>query len=306
MKNQTKTPINNRYDILFIFDCKDGNPNGDPDSGNFPRIDPETEQGIVSDVCIKRKIRNFVSQINNSERFDIFTKTGQILNNSIKSVVDGITKDPKKDPKNITDKETISAADELCDKYFDIRSFGAMLSTGMLKGQLFAQVRGPVQVSFSRSIDSILTIPITITRDCVTDEKEKNNRGEEIENTKGRTMGSKNIIPYGAYVCKISVNAGDAHRTGFSQEDLDLVLKSLTLMFDQDKSAARNQMATQKLFVFKHKTALGDAPSNKLFDAIHIKKKNDVKYPRSFSDYEITIDTESLTKWNGVELIELV
>jgi CRISPR-associated protein Csd2 len=302
MKRKSKNPITNRYDILFVFDCKDGNPNGDPDSGNFPRIDPDTEQGLVSDVCIKRKIRNFVSQVNDTAGFDIFIKTGNILNNCIKTVVDETVKDSK----DMSDENAASVVEGLCDKYFDIRSFGSVLSTGLLKGQQSAQVRGPVQVGFSRSLDPIQTIPITITRNCVTDEKERNARGEEVENTKGRTMGSKNIIPYGAYICKISVNGGDAKRTGFSQEDLDLLLKSLTLMFDQDKSSARSQMATQKLFVFKHKTELGDAPSNKLFDAIKIQKKPDVKFPRSFLDYDVSVDTDSLLKWSGVKLTEIV
>jgi CRISPR-associated protein Csd2 len=299
---KTQTPIKNRYDILFVFDCKDGNPNGDPDSGNSPRIDPETEQGLVSDVCIKRKIRNFVSQANDVERFDIFIKTGHVLNNCIKTVVDKVVKNPD----DISNDDTVSVVSGLCDKYFDIRSFGAVLATGLLKGQPFAQVRGPIQVGFSRSIDPIQTTPFTITRNCVTDEKERNSQGKEVDNTKGRTMGSKSIISYGAYICKISINGGDAKRTGFSQEDLDLVLKSLTLMFDQDKSSARSQMATQKLFVFKHKTEMGDAPSNKLFDAIKIQKKSEVKFPRSFSDYEVMVDTDSLKKWNGVELTELV
>jgi CRISPR-associated protein Csd2 len=222
-----------------------------------------------------------------------------VLNNNIEAVVSKVSKTPD----DISDDETKSIVEKLCDKYFDVRATGAVLATGLLKGQTYAQVRGPLQVSFSRSIDPVQIIPITMTRGCVTNDKEIV-RGKEVDNDKGRTMGSKTIVPYGCYVCKISINAGDAARTGFDEKDLDLTLKALTMMFDQDKSAARSQMAAQKLFVFKHSSSLGEAPSNKLFEAIKITKKPEVKFPRSFSDYTVTVDSDTLKKWSGVDLIE--
>lgn len=300
------TPITNRYDFMLVFDVKDGNPNGDPDAGNLPRIDAQTGHGLVTDVCLKRKVRNYV-QLTKSEEpgYDIFVKEKAILNQLIgKSYSDleiDLTKPPadEKDGKKRNKEgqgqgdEVQSARKKMCADYYDIRVFGAVMSTGANAGQ----VRGPVQMTFARSVDPVVTLEHSITRMAVATEAEA-----EKQSGDNRTMGRKNTVPYGVYVSYGFVSPALAAQTGFSAEDLELLWKALADMFEHDRSAARGMMSTQKLVVFKHSTALGNAHAHKLFDTVKIAKKDSVEVPRDFSDYEVTINCENLP--SGVEIIE--
>lgn len=282
------TALDNRYDFVYLFDVKDGNPNGDPDAGNLPRIDAETGSGLVTDVCLKRKIRNYVQAKKNLEpSYDIFIKEKAILNDEI----DKAFEDPKVVDKEKGDK-TAAAREYMCNHYYDVRTFGAVMSTGKNAGQ----VRGPVQLTFSRSVDPIMQAEHSITRIAVAtaDEAEK-------QNGENHTMGRKNTVPYGLYVCHGFVSANLAKQTGFSSEDLDLLWDALKNMFDQDRSASRGLMSAQKLIVFKHDSLLGNAPANELFDLVHIEKKTGVTVPRAFSDYVVTIDKEKLPEHVHVE-----
>ncbi len=294
--------MNHRYDFLFLFDCQDANPNGDPDAGNLPRIDVETGQGLVTDVCLKRKIRNFVALTGGGQDGKrIYFTEGAVHNLQHDKAYDDLkakgeakesdlTKEAKKKPKpEIKDKATAW----MCQNYYDIRTFGAVMSTEVNCGQ----VRGPVQISFARSIDPIVSSEHAITRTSVTNEK-------DIE--KERTMGRKFTIPYGLYKAQGFVNPFLAAQTGFTDSDLELLFTALKNAFQFDQSAARpaGSMNPRALIIFKHATPLGNAPSHKLFERVSVEKKDDIEVPRSFSDYEVTINRGDLP--DGIEIIERI
>lgn len=298
--------ITNRYDFMLVFDVKDGNPNGDPDAGNLPRMDAETGQGLVTDVCLKRKVRNYIQLTKGDvEGYDIFVKEKAILNNEIGKAYEKLGFDLSKPPVNATDgkkrnkdgqgqgSEISRARWQMCRDYFDIRTFGAVMSTGANAGQ----VRGPVQLTFARSVDPVVTLEHSITRMAVATEAESEKQGGD-----NRTMGRKNTVSYGLYVAYGFVSPALAKQTGFSQEDLEELWKALIGMFDQDHSAARGLMATEKVIIFKHETALGNAPSHKLFDLVQIARKPGVVVPRSFKDYDLDLPERSSLP-PGVELI---
>lgn len=266
--------LKNRIDFVYIFDVQDGNPNGDPDAGNLPRVDAETGMGLVTDVCLKRKVRNYVQVVKDlTDGFDIFIKEKAVLNTLIDRAYDD---SEVKSAKNKTD----AARRLMCKNYFDIRTFGAVMSTGQNAGQ----VRGPIQFTFARSVDPIVTAEHSITRMAVATEKEaEKQRGDN------RTMGRKATVPYGLYVCHGFVSANLAKQTAFSEEDLGLFWEALKNMFDVDRSAARGLMSAQKLIVFRHDSELGNAPANKLFDLVKVEKTCSGS-PRSFSDYSVTVD----------------
>ena len=284
--------LKNKIDIVYVFDVQDGNPNGDPDAGNLPRIDAETGEGLVTDVCIKRKVRNYVQVAKRTEEgqeegYDIFIKEKAVLNDEIDKAHDDSEVKAAKD-------KTAAARKFMCKNYYDIRTFGAVMSTGKNAGQ----VRGPIQITFARSADPIATAEHSITRVAVATPK-------EAENQKGEnhTMGRKATIPYGLYVCHGFISANLAKQTGFSEDDLNLFFEALKNMFDIDRSAARGLMSAQKLIVFRHDSELGNAPANKLFDLVHIEKTTDAA-PRSFKDYKVTIDKEHVPA--GVTVEELI
>ena len=279
-------PIKNRYEFTVIFDVENGNPNGDPDAGNMPRIDPETSAGLVTDVCLKRKIRNFVEIFKEDEPYyNILVKPDKALNTKFTEAYEVIGEKTGQKGKN---PEAVRAArDYICQNYFDVRTFGAVMSTG---NDPCGIVRGPVQISFAKSVDPIFTQDITITRQARTNESDS------------ATMGRKSIVPYGLYRADGYVSAMLAQKiTKFSEEDLELLWKAIINMFEHDRSAARGKMCVRKLYVFKHDSLLGNAPANVLFDKIVISKKDGVEVPRSFNDYEITVD-ENMPE--GVELQE--
>lgn len=280
--------IKNRIDFVYIFDVQDGNPNGDPDAGNLPRIDAETGMGLVTDVCLKRKVRNYVQTAKgNEEGFDIFIKEKAILNTLIDNAHDDA------DVKNAKDK-TDAARRYMCKNYYDVRTFGAVMSTGKNAGQ----VRGPIQFTFARSADPIATAEHSITRMAVATEKEAEKQGGD-----NRTMGRKATVPYGLYVCHGFISANLAKQTGFSEEDLALFWDALRNMFDMDRSAARGLMSAQKLIVFRHASELGNAPANKLFDLVKIHKNCD-GVPRSFDNYSVIIDKDNVP--SNVTVEELI
>ncbi len=265
--------LKNRYDFIYLFDVKDGNPNGDPDAGNMPRIDAETGEGLISDVCLKRKVRNYVTVVKGCEApYDIFIKEGSVLNDTINKTA-GETK-TKED-----------ARKAMCDRYFDVRTFGAVMTTGKKNA---GQVRGPIQLTFSRSISPIVTAEHTITRMAVTDAKES----DANEMGTRQTMGRKYTIPYALYQVQGFVSANLAKQTGFSEKDLQLFWDALKNMFDIDHSAARGTMCPRKLIVFKHDTELGCAPSYQLFDLVKVTQKDLTKPARSFNDYDVQVDEE--------------
>jgi len=276
MSNLTK-----RYDFVLLFDVKDGNPNGDPDAGNLPRMDAETGMGLVTDVCLKRKVRNYV-QLSGQ---DIFIKEKGVLNTLI---------DEAHEQEAVKSKEkgekTEAARKWMCSKYYDIRTFGAVMSTGKNAGQ----VRGPVQITFARSIDPIVSLEHSITRMAVATEAEA-----EKQSGDNRTMGRKYTVPYGLYRSHGFVSAHLANQTGFSEDDLNLFWDSLLNMFEHDRSAARGMMATRGLYVFEHSTALGNAPAYSLFDRITVDRKNTMTGPaRSFEDYEVKVNADNLGEVN--------
>lgn len=283
-------PIKNRYEFTVIFDVENGNPNGDPDAGNMPRIDPETSAGLVTDVCLKRKIRNFVEIFKEDEPYyNILVKPDKALNTKFTEAYEAICEKTGQKGKN---PEAVRAArDYICQNYFDVRTFGAVMSTG---NDPCGIVRGPVQISFAKSVDPIFTQDITITRQARTTE-DKRDTGET-------EMGRKSIVPYGLYRADGYVSAMLAQKlTKFSEEDLELLWNAIINMFEHDRSAARGKMCVRKLYVFKHDSLLGNAPANVLFDKIVIGKKDGVEVPRSFNDYEITVDKNMP---EGVELQE--
>ena len=301
------TELKNRYDFMLVFDVKDGNPNGDPDAGNLPRVDSETGEGLVTDVCLKRKVRNYVQLTKGTEAgYDIFVKEKAILNKEIEKAYADLSIDLSKPPVDAVDGkkrnkegqgqggEVQQARAKMCETYFDIRTFGAVMSTGANAGQ----VRGPVQITFARSVDPVVTLEHSITRMAVATEAEA-----EKQSGDNRTMGRKNTVPYGLYVAYGFVSPALAVQTGFSEEDLETLWTALVNMFDQDHSAARGMMATQKLIIFKHDSALGNAPSHKLFDLVTIAKKEDVVVPRKFVDYEVVVPKKEDLP-SGVEVIE--
>ena len=280
--------LKNRIDFVYIFDVQDGNPNGDPDAGNLPRVDAETGMGLVTDVCLKRKVRNYVQVAKEcAAGYDIFIKEKAVLNTLIDAAHEEDT------VKTASDK-TSAARDLMCKKYFDIRTFGAVMSTGKNAGQ----VRGPIQFTFARSVDPIAAMEHSITRMAVATEKEAEKQGGD-----NRTMGRKATVPYGLYVCHGFISANLAKQTGFSEEDLNLFWDALKNMFDVDRSAARGLMSAQKLVVFKHESVLGNAPANKLFDLVKIEKVCDGA-PRKFDDYKVTIEKNNLP--TGVTVEELI
>ena len=293
-------PIQNRFDFVLFFDVKNGNPNGDPDAGNMPRIDPETGHGIVSDVCLKRKVRNYVDLVKGQDvdgpdvaegelGYKIYVQEGAVLNERNKKAYVHYDMKPseKKLPKGEQDRLKVTKF--MCDNFFDIRSFGAVMTTGVNCGQ----VRGPIQMCFAESVDPVMPMEMSITRMAVTKE-------EDAE--KERTMGRKQYIPYGLYRVEGFVSASLAEKTGFSQEDLDLFFSALTNMFENDRSAARGLMASRKLLVFKHESKLGNAPAHRLFEAVKVNRLIPAaQEARSFSDY--TIEVGDIPE--GVELIEL-
>ncbi len=280
--------LKNRIDFVYIFDVQDGNPNGDPDAGNLPRVDAETGMGLVTDVCLKRKVRNYVQVAKGlADGYDIFIKEKAVLNNEIDKAHDD------SEVKSAKDK-TSAARAFMCKNYYDIRTFGAVMSTGKNAGQ----VRGPIQLTFSRSVDPIATAEHTITRMAVATDKEA-----EKQNGDNRTMGRKATVPYGLYVCHGFISANLAKQTGFTEADLQLFFEALKNMFDLDRSAARGLMSARKLIVFRHDSELGNAPANKLFDLVTIETVTD-SAPRSFSDYQISIDRASVP--SGVTIEEMI
>jgi CRISPR-associated protein Csd2 len=285
--------MNNRYDFVYLFDCKDGNPNGDPDAANSPRIDPQDMHGLVSDVCLKRKIRNFALLAKGGKSpFDIFVQQGSVLNDKILEGHQAVPNDVDGKKKIADRKQVQSARAKMCERFYDVRTFGAVMSTGSNAGQ----VRGPVQLTFSRSIDPILPLDLSITRMAVTEAKEAD--------APNQTMGRKNLIPYGLYRCHGFISAHLAEQTGFSDDDLALFWQALSQMFDHDRSAARGTMSPQKLVVFKHQSMLGNAPAHKLFERVTVQRKSGVAVGRSFADYEVVVNKTGLPR--GIEMTELL
>lgn len=292
--------IKNRYDFVFLFDVENGNPNGDPDAGNMPRMDQDTGLGIVTDVCLKRKIRNYVEAVyegkpgyriyvkqnvplerNNQEAFDY-------LNVKSSEIKDLKTKDPMLD---------VKIRDFMCENFFDIRAFGAVMTTFVTANLNCGQVRGPVQLCFARSIDPIIPQEISITRITVASEKEKSDG-------KNTMMGNKFIVPYALYRCEGFISANLAKKTtGFTEDDLNILWEAITDMFETDRSAARGKMSVRKLIVFKHASEFGNAPAYKLFEKIKVQRKDKEKIARSYDDYEIIIEKENLPE--SIELIEM-
>ena len=305
------TTLQNRYDFTLFFDVSNGNPNGDPDAGNLPRMDPETSQGLVSDVSIKRKIRNYVEASANSKPgHAIYVRENAILNEQHREAYKAIRPDEKKvtSTKKLSpnsDEEMQKLRKWMCSNFFDVRTFGAVMSTGVNCGQ----VRGPLQFAFGRSLEPIMPLEITITRMAATNEAEKKKQGEGSDDTRSdnRTMGRKHIVPYGLYRVHGYVNANLAQQTGFSEEDMELVWTALRDMYDIDRSAARGEMAARRLIAFKHDSALGNAQAHKLFDRITVNRVYDGEtvavgdrrshnWPpaRAFTDYEIVVDDKDL------------
>lgn len=280
--------IKNRYEFVMLFDVTNGNPNGDPDAGNLPRIDPETGLGIVTDVCLKRKIRNYVEMVKEGELgYNIYIKQNAPLNTSDAKAYKALNVDPSKvaaAKKNDPDLDR-KVRDWMCENYYDIRTFGAVMTTFTKDKLNCGQVRGPVQLNFSHSIDPVFPTDVTITRVAITTEKDAENKSTE--------MGKKSIIPYGLYVCNGYVSAKLAEKvTGFTDADLELLWEALLNMFEFDHAAARGAMACRKLIVFKHESDLGNAPAFELFDSIKVEKKDGVTVPRKFDDYNVTIPTQ--------------
>lgn len=270
--------IKNRYEFIFLFDVENGNPNGDPDAGNLPRIDAETSKGIVTDVCLKRKIRNYIEiKHGNESGYHIYVKEKGVLNaqHELAYKALGLKPESKKLPKD--EKKARELTWWMCTNFFDIRAFGAVMTTEINCGQ----VKGPVQLNLARSIDPVMPSELSITRMAVTKEADKD---------KERTIGKKTLIPYGLYRVEGYISAHFAERTGFNETDLNELWDALKNMFDHDRSASRGKMSPQMLIVFKHDSALGNAPAHKLFNLVEVKRiGNTDKPPRSFQDYEVVI-----------------
>jgi len=317
------TTLSHRHDFVLIFDVTNGNPNGDPDAGNLPRLDPETNHGLVTDVSLKRKIRNYVDLARTGETgHHIYVQEGAILNEKHRQAYIALRpddakakKDAKLNPKD--DVEATALRDFMCKNFFDVRTFGAVMSTGVNCGQ----VKGPVQMTFAGSVEPVLPVEISITRMAATNEAEQKKRAEGAEESDSRidnrTMGRKHIVPYGLYVAHGFISAKFAERTGFSEADLDLLFEALANMFEHDRSAARGEMTTRKLIAFRHANALGNAPAHALFDRVRIGRNVDGEFrelddrglgnlgpARRFGDYVINIDRDGLPE--GVEILELL
>ena len=295
--------LTNRYDFVLFFDVANGNPNGDPDAGNMPRMDPETGEGLVSDVCIKRKIRNYVALTHEGDPgHEIYMQERAVLNEQHARAYEAeeLKIQSKKLPKKDEDARRLTAW--MCANFFDIRAFGAVMTNDVNCGQ----VRGPIQLAFARSAEPILPMEITITRSSVTNEKDRD---------KERTMGRKFLVPYGLYRMHGYVNANLARKTGFSEDDLELVWTALRDMFEHDRSAARGEMASRKAVIFRHESALGNAPAHKLFERIKVRRRvngdmydlgdkglHNMGPARAFTDYEIEVDRADLP--SGIEIVE--
>lgn len=286
--------IENRYEFVMLFDVENGNPNGDPDAGNLPRVDSETAHGIVTDVCLKRKIRNFVEIYKEGEpSYNILMKSDRSLNSKFTAAYDACGLEKKNNGKNPDDVE--KARKYMCENYFDVRTFGAVMSTG---DDPCGIVRGPVQINFAKSLDPVFEQDITITRQAITTDADFNDKGKRTE------MGKKHYVPYGLYRAEGYVSAMLAQKvTGFSEDDLELLWTAIINMFEHDRSAARGKMCMRKLYVFKHSNALGNCPAHILTDKISctFTPTEEKRVPRSFSDYVITVDKNMP---EGVELIE--
>ena len=289
--------IKNRYEFVVLFDVENGNPNGDPDAGNMPRIDPESGLGLVTDVCLKRKIRNYIETVKeDAEGYKIYIKDDVPLNRSDREACASVgveetdekkvTESLKKLKKN-DDNVDIKIRDYMCQNFFDIRTFGAVMTTFVKAALNCGQVRGPVQIGFARSIDPVMSQEVTITRVAITTEKDAENKSTE--------MGRKSIVPYGLYRVEGYISANLARRvTGFSEDDLELLWEAIINMFEHDHSAARGKMAVRELIVFKHSKELGDCPAYKLFDAVEVTKKENVFYPRKYQDYVVKVHEEEI------------
>jgi CRISPR-associated protein Csd2 len=318
--------LKNRYDFVLVFDVRDGNPNGDPDAGNLPRLDAESGHGLVTDVSLKRKVRNFVSLVKDQtqgepkdgvNRFEIYVREKGILNNQHQRAYSALNLDAPEETES-AEAEALPAADAkkakpgkekrkgsaddvdkarkwMCLNFFDVRTFGAVMSTGINAGQ----VRGPVQLTFARSVEPVIALEHSITRMAVATQAEADKQQGD-----NRTMGRKHTVPYGIYVAHGFVSSFLAKQTGFGEEDLELLWQALESMFEHDRSAARGEMATRGLYVFKHASELGDARAFSLFDRITVARKASVDVPRAFSDFEVTINESNMP--NGVSLIRRV
>ena len=321
--------LNNRYDFALIFDVKDGNPNGDPDAGNMPRLDAETGHGLVTDVALKRKVRNFVALVKDQDmrepeagqkRFDIYVREKAILNRQNQRAyaalkldaveaqaeatakaegptasaeeADTKKKPAKKEKRKGSAEDVVKARDWMCQNFFDVRTFGAVMSTGVNCGQ----VRGPVQLTFARSVEPIVALEHSITRMAVATEAEA-----EKQQGDNRTMGRKHTVPYGVYVAHGFVSSFLAKQTGFGEDDLELVFQALAQMFEHDRSAARGEMSTRGLYVFKHDSELGNAPAHALFDRLQVKPKEEGAVARSFDAYSVAFDGQSLAVGQSVQ-----
>lgn len=282
--------IKNRYDFTILFDVENGLPNGDPDAGNMPRQDVETGLGIVTDVCLKRKIRNYVETVKEGEPgHRIYIKSGVPLNRSDKEACDyvGVKPEELKDAKKLDADLDLKLRDFMCENYWDIRTFGAVMTTFTKGGLNCGQVRGPVQLCFARSVDPIVPMEVTITRQAVTTEADAEKKGNE--------MGRKFIVPYALYRAEGHISANLAQKTtGFTEDDLELLWNAIINMFENDHSAARGKMAVRELIIFKHDSELGNAPSHKLFDLIAVEQKPGVVAPRSYKDYTVEVNEAAL------------
>lgn len=292
--------IKNRYEFVILFDVENGNPNGDPDAGNMPRIDPETGYGLVTDVCLKRKIRNYVETVKEEEAgYGIYIREDVPLNRSDNMAYEylGVTDKTIKDLKKKDPEADVKIRDFMCRNFYDIRTFGAVMTTFVKASLNCGQVRGPVQLGFARSIDPIISQEVTITRVAITTEKDAENKSTE--------MGRKNIVPYALYRAEGYISANLARKvTGFSEEDLDLLWEAIINMFEHDHSAARGKMAVRELIVFKHSKELGDCPAYRLFDSVEVRRKEEVEYPRKYQDYVVTIHEEEIP--DSVEMIRKI
>lgn len=285
-------PIKNRYEFVILFDVENGNPNGDPDAGNMPRVDTETRLGIVTDVCLKRKIRNYVETVKeDASGYRIYIKDGVPLNRSDAEAYEALDVDEKniKNKKKADPDIDRKIRDWMCKNFYDVRTFGAVMTTFVKAALNCGQVRGPVQLGFARSVEPVMPQEITITRVAITTEADAENKGTE--------MGRKYIIPYGLYRCEGYISANLARKTtGFSEDDLQLLWQAILNMFENDHSAARGKMAVRELIIFKHDNELGCAPAWKLFEKVKIERrdKNSIDPARSYQDYVVTVDETAL------------
>lgn len=290
--------IKNRYDFVVLFDVENGNPNGDPDNGNAPRVDLDTGHGIVTDVCLKRKIRNYVDTVKEGEEgFGIYIKEGIPLNTSDKTAFQEFGTDEKKIASMKKDDPELDKKirDFMCQKFYDIRTFGAVMTTFVKASLNCGQVRGPVQIGFARSVDPIVSQSLTITRVAITTEADAEKKKTE--------MGRKEIVPYGLYRAEGFVSANLARKvTGFTEQDLELLWEAIINMFENDRSAARGKMAVRKLVIFRHESELGNAPAHKLFDLVQVKRRDEGMQPRQYGDYSVEIALEKLPE--GVTCIQ--